>query len=83
MGRGNRAYKSAKRNKELQRLKKREEKRLRRLQGKPLPDEQGEAATSVESVEPEADLLDGLGIGSEDAEGADDETPGSEGSTDG
>ena len=83
MGRGNRAYKSAKRNKELQRLKKREEKRQRRLQGKPQTEEQGEAAPTVEGVEPEADLLDGLGIGSEDAEGADEQTPGSEGSSDG
>lgn len=79
MGRGNRAYKSAKRNKELQRLKKREEKRQRRLQGKPQPEEQGEAAPSVEGVEPEADLLAGLGIDSEDAEAT---TPESGGSSD-
>lgn len=83
MGRGNRAYKSAKRNKELQRLKKREEKRQRRLQGKPQPEEEGEAAPAVESAEPEADLLDGLGIGSEDVEGADGEAPESGGSSDG
>lgn len=34
MARGNRAYKSAKRSKELKRLQKQEEKRLRRLQRK-------------------------------------------------
>lgn len=34
MGRGNRAYKSAKRSKELKRLKKQEEKRLKRMQKK-------------------------------------------------
>jgi hypothetical protein len=67
VGRGNRAYKSAKRNKELQRLKKREEKRQRRLGGKLKPEEEGEAAPAAESVEPEADLLAGLGIDSEDA----------------
>ena len=79
MGRGNRAYKSAKRNKELQRLKKREEKRQRRLGGKPQPEEQGEAAPAVESVEPETDLLAGLSIDSEDAEAV---APESDGSSD-
>jgi hypothetical protein len=43
VGRGNRAYKSAKRNKELHRLKKQEEKRLRRM-GKLKSDEESEAA---------------------------------------
>lgn len=71
MGRGNRAYKSAKRNKELQRLKKQEEKRLRRL-GKLKPEESGEPAPADQSAEPETDLLAGLGLDSEDKDA---ETP--------
>lgn len=68
MGRGNRAYKSAKRNKELQRLKKREEKRLRRL-GKLKSDEEVAAApveagaeegagTEADSEAPEAETTE-------------------------
>jgi hypothetical protein len=59
VGRGNRAYKSAKRSKELHRLKKQEEKRLRRL-GKLKPEEPGEAAPDADGPAPEVDLLDGL-----------------------
>jgi len=81
VGRGNRAYKSAKRNKELQRLKKREEKRQRRLQGKLKPEEEGEAAPAAESVEPETDLLAGLGIDAEDTEAVEAESPESDGSS--
>lgn len=77
MGRGNRAYKSAKRNKELQRLKKQEEKRLRRLQGKLKPDEEGEIAPAEEGAEPETDLLAGLGLDSEDTEAKSTESGGS------
>ena len=62
----NRAYKSAKRNKELDRIKKREEKRLRRLAGgKPAEGEEtavegaegavpeGEGAPDTDKAEPE------------------------------
>lgn len=42
MGRGNRAYKSEKRSKELRRIKKQEAKRLRRLQKGPEPPLEGE-----------------------------------------
>lgn len=51
MVKSSRAYKSTKRNKELQRLKKQEEKRLRRL-AKEKADELGGGGT--ESGEPEA-----------------------------
>lgn len=63
MGRGNRAYKSAKRNKELQRLKKQEEKRLRRL-GKLKEEEEAAAAaaTAGEGAEPVIDLAADLGL---------------------
>ncbi|MGA2587537.1 MAG: hypothetical protein ABSF88_11020 [Candidatus Aminicenantales bacterium] len=44
MAKNNRAYKSAKRNKELDRLKKREEKRLKRLRGETPAPETGEEA---------------------------------------
>ncbi len=67
MGRGNRAYKSAKRNKELQRLKKQEEKRLRRL-GKLKPEEESEAPPSEVGAEPEVDLAADLGLAGGDAE---------------
>ncbi len=71
MGRGNRAYKSAKRNKELQRLKKQEEKRLRRT-GKVKPDEEGDAPQADAGAAPEVDLAADLGL---DAGDADAETP--------
>lgn len=74
MGRGNRAYKSAKRNKELQRLKKQEEKRQRRLVGKLQPEEEGDAASSEAGAEPEVDLAADLGL---DPEAIDTDTPGS------
>ncbi len=67
MGRGNRAYKSAKRNKELQRLKKQEEKRLRRI-GKLKPEEEGEAPPAEEGAVPEVDLAADLGLDAGDAE---------------
>lgn len=54
MGRGNRAYKSEKRSKELRRLKKQEAKRLRRLQkgsGPPLEGEAPQAEVTGESAE--------------------------------
>jgi len=51
LGRANRNYKGAKRGKELQRLKKQEEKRLRRL-GKMKPQEDGEEASPPESENP-------------------------------
>jgi len=44
LAKNNRAYKSAKRNKELDRLKKREEKRLKRLRGETPADETSEVA---------------------------------------
>ena len=55
MGRGNRAYKSAKRNKEVHRLKKQEEKRLRRL-GKLNSDENGDAVPAGEGAQPETEV---------------------------
>jgi len=65
VGRGNRAYKSAKRNKELSRLKKQEEKRLRRL-GKLKEEEEAAAAaaaaTAAEGGEPVIDLAADLGL---------------------
>jgi hypothetical protein len=88
MGRGNRAYKSAKRNKELQRLKKREEKRLRRLGGKPpeggdveaAPIEEGQVPETAAEPEDLLGLLDNL----ESEETAEEATDGSdEGSADG
>ena len=81
MGRGNRAYKSAKRNKELQRLKKQEEKRLRRL-GRLKAEEEGEAPPVEAGAEPETDLLAGLGIDSGDSGDAEAGSPGSDGSSD-
>jgi len=51
----NRAYKSAKRNKELDRLRKREEKRKRRLGADETPSEDGQAAPGmVPAVDPDA-----------------------------
>lgn len=62
MGRGNRAYKSEKRSKELRRIKKQEAKRLRRLQKgpepplegeEPMPEGTGEAGETAEGESPE------------------------------
>ena len=78
MGRGNRAYKSAKRNKELSRLKKQEEKRLRRL-GKLKEEEEAAAAAAAASAgdggEPVIDLAADLGLdlGEPEAEAPDPE----------
>lgn len=49
MGRGNRAFKSEKRTKELRRLKKQEEKRLRRLGKLATPEEGAEEFTPDEA----------------------------------
>lgn len=80
MGRGNRAYKSAKRNKELQRLKKQEEKRLRRL-GKLKEEEETAAAGAPagEGPEPEVDLAADLGL---DVQETESQTPGSDKTSD-
>lgn len=51
MAKSSRAYKSAKRSKELDRLRKREEKRLRKLAGKPdIPSEDGETPAEDEII---------------------------------
>jgi len=58
VARGNRAYKSAKRSKELKRLQKQEEKRLRRLQkksGVAPAEEEGEAPEQAEPGKGEAE----------------------------
>jgi len=61
MPKSNRAYKSAKRSKELDRLRKREEKRKRRLSGKTeTPAEEGAAPAEDEIIpgeDPEADPI--------------------------
>ncbi len=49
MGRGNRAFKSEKRTKELRRLKKQEEKRQRRLAKLATPEEGAEALSPDEA----------------------------------
>ena len=61
MGRGNRAYKSEKRSKELRRIKKQEAKRLRRLQKGPEPPLEGE--------EPIPEGAEGTGEAGETPEG--------------
>lgn len=74
MGRGNRAYKSEKRSKELRRIKKQEAKRLRRLQKgpgpplegeEPMPEGAAEAGETPEGESPEAasdDTSEGEGL---------------------
>jgi hypothetical protein len=52
LGKDNRAYKSAKRTRELLRLKKREEKRLRHLARNKMPREEEKPTTGEETPEP-------------------------------
>jgi hypothetical protein len=52
VAKSSRAYKSAKRGKELQRLQKREEKRLRRLNKAKSPEEEGQAPAPSDETPP-------------------------------